>query len=134
MSESTINLEKAKQILEEGMDKASEIIKNNEQLNEVLKNVQAKIDQFPILKSTLEDGQTMFEMVKKYVSKEYTAVSPKVIATLVSAFLYMLKKKDLINDNIPILGVLDDAAVVAVALKFCAPELDAFKKWEEENA
>ena len=44
---------------------------------------------------------------------------------------YLVKKKDIIPDNIPILGLVDDLAVLGVALKFCDPELKAFKAWRD---
>ena len=72
----------------------------------------------------------MVSMVKSYATKEYAAVSPKVVATIVSAFLYLVKRKDLIPDNLPILGQLDDIAVVVLALNFVQPEINAFREWK----
>jgi uncharacterized membrane protein YkvA (DUF1232 family) len=52
------------------------------------------------------------------------------VAALVSALLYVLKGRDLIPDAIPILGQVDDVAVIAVAMKLIAPEIEAFKQWQ----
>jgi uncharacterized membrane protein YkvA (DUF1232 family) len=73
----------------------------------------------------------MISMVKSYITKEYTQVSPKVIATLVAGFIYVVKKKDLISDNIPVIGMTDDLGVLALALKFCEPELMAYKEFRD---
>ena len=73
----------------------------------------------------------MIAMVKGYITRQYTQVSGKVIATMIAAFIYLVKKKDLIPDNIPILGLVDDLAVLGVALKFCDPELKAYKAWRD---
>ena len=70
-------------------------------------------------------------MVKSYITKEYSDVSPKVIATMVAAFLYLVKKKDIIPDNIPVLGMADDLAVLGLALKLSEPELAAFKDFRD---
>ena len=75
----------------------------------------------------------MVSMVKSYITKEYTEVSPKVVASLVSAFLYLLTKKDLIRDDIPVQRYADDLAVVALAVKLNEPEIEAFKAWREAN-
>ena len=133
MDDNIISVEKAKAVLDGGMEKATELIKDNTQIDELINKVQAKIDEVPMLKQSLENVGTVFSLIKSYVKKEYTEVSPKVIATVVSAFLYLLKKKDILSDNIPIIGILDDLAVAAVALKFVQPELDAYTKWKEEN-
>ena len=63
----------------------------------------------------------------------YTVVSPKVIACLVGAILYMLNKKDLIPDYIPIIGIADDLAVMGLALKLSEPELKAFAEWRDQQ-
>ena len=73
-------------------------------------------------------------MVKSYVTKEYTEVSPKVVATVVAALLYLVKGKDLIPDNVPVLGLADDLAVVTAAMVINKPELEAFAAWQAENA
>ena len=73
----------------------------------------------------------MIAMVKSYINGSYKEVSPKVIASLVAAFLYLVKRKDLIPDNIPLVGHVDDLAVLGVALKICEPELKAFAAWRD---
>lgn len=134
MDDTVVSLEKAKEILDNGLDQAKTILKSNDELNEVLRQVEAKIDEVPLLKATLTDANLLFDMVKSYAKKEYTAVTPKLIATVVSAFIYVIKRKDLIKDSIPVIGILDDIAVVAVALKFVEPELKAYAEWKEENS
>ena len=75
----------------------------------------------------------MAQMVKSYVTREYTEVSPKVIASLVGAFLYFVKQDDIIPDSIPIIGFADDLAIATVALAINEPELEAFKAWKEQQ-
>ena len=94
MENDVINIEKAKEILDGGVEKANEILKNNEQINKLMEEVQAKVDKIPLLRDAIKDLPVMASMVKSYVTKEYTNVSPKVIATIVSAFIYLVKKKD----------------------------------------
>ena len=81
--------------------------------------------------STLSDLPLMISMIKAWIKKEYTVVSPKVIACLVGAIIYLLKKKDLISDSIPVIGIVDDLAVMALALKLSEPELKAFAEWRD---
>jgi uncharacterized membrane protein YkvA (DUF1232 family) len=56
-------------------------------------------------------------------TKEYTDVSLKVILVAVGSFIYLINLKDLIPDRIPIIGMLDDIAVVGLALEMVKPEL-----------
>ena len=73
----------------------------------------------------------MISMVKAWIKKEYTEVSPKVIACLVGAMIYLIKKKDLIRDTIPVIGIADDLAVLGLALKLSEPELKAYAEWRD---
>ncbi|MCR5300732.1 MAG: DUF1232 domain-containing protein [Erysipelotrichaceae bacterium] len=134
MENEVINVEKAKEILDGGLDKANEIIKNNEQISKLMDEVQAKVDKVPLLRDAIKDLPVMASMVKSYVKKEYTTVTPKVIATIVSAFIYLVKRKDILPDSIPILGQLDDIAVIALALKFIEPELKEYLNWKNTAA
>lgn len=54
-----------------------------------------------------------------------------MIACLVGAVLYLIKKKDLISDKIPIVGYVDDLAVMGLALKLSEKELQAFSEWRK---
>ena len=130
MANSVIDIDKAKEILDSGIDQATDVLKSNEQVSRVLEQVQAKVKEIPMLESAVKDFPVMVSMVKSYATKEYAAVSPKVVATIVSAFLYLVKRKDLIPDNLPILGQLDDIAVVVLALNFVQPEINAFREWK----
>ena len=91
-------------------------------LEEMLKAV-------PAIGETLADVPMMIAMVKAWIRKEYTVVSPKVIACLVGAIIYLLKKRDLIPDSIPLIGIADDLGVMGLALKMSEPELKAFAEW-----
>ena len=66
----TVNLDKAKEIIDGGLDKAQEVLKNNDELNELISNVQAKIDEVPVLKDALTDAKDVFSLLKSYVNKE----------------------------------------------------------------
>ena len=65
--------------------------------------------------------------------RTYTEISPKVIISLVAAFIYFVKGIDLIPDFIPIIGRVDDLAILGAALKVCEPELAAFEQWRENG-
>ncbi len=123
------SMEQAQEVLEKGMDEAKEVIANPSKVDEILQMLEEKLKAVPVIGSTLSDLPLMIAMIKAWVKKEYTVVSPKVIACLVAAILYLVKKKDLISDSIPVVGHLDDLAVLGLALKLSEPELKAFSEW-----
>ena len=129
-----VDFEQAKQALENGIAEAQELLKDPKKIDDLLKQLEEKLKDVPVAGSVLSDIPQMVAMIKGYVTGKYTNVSVKVIATLVAAFIYVVKKQDLINDEIPVLGQLDDIAVIAAAFMLCEPELKAFAAWREENA
>ena len=129
-----VDFEQAKQALENGIAEAQELLKDPKKIDDLLKQLEEKLKDVPVAGSVLSDIPQMVAMIKGYVTGKYTNVSVKVIATLVAAFIYVVKKQYLINDEIPVLGQLDDIAVIAAAFMLCEPELKAFAAWREENA
>ena len=125
------NLSKAKSVIDSGIDKAQEVLKNSSQVDEVLFALARKLETIPTAGSVLADAPKMISLVKAYISKEYTVVSPKVVVSLIAAFIYLVKGMDLIPDFIPLIGRVDDIAVLGAALKICEPELRAFEEWRE---
>ena len=128
-----LNLDQAQGLLNKGIEEAQKLIGNPSQVDELLMQLEEKLKAVPAIGETLSDLPLMIAMVKAWITKEYTVVSPKVIASLVGAVLYLLKKKDLIPDSIPLIGIADDLAVMGLALKMSEPELKAFSQWREEQ-
>lgn len=126
--------ERAQEVLDNEMAEAEEIMKNPSKMDEVLLQLEEKLKTVPVIGSTLADLPLMIAMIKAWIKKEYTVVSPKVIALLVGAVLYLIKRKDLISDSVPILGHVDDLAVMGLALKLSEKELKEFADWRAARA
>ena len=125
------NMEQAQELLNRGTEEAQEVIQNPSRVDEILVQLEEKLKEVPAIGNTLANLPLMIAMVKAWIKKEYTEVSPKVIACLVGAILYLLKKKDLISDSIPVIGIVDDLAVLGLALKLSEPELKAYAAWRD---
>ncbi len=126
--------EKIKEVIENGKGQAQDLLNHPEKVDELLIKMEEELKEVPIGGQVLANIPLMISMVKSYISKEYTDVSAKVIITMISAFLYVVKRKDLIRDNIPFIGFLDDIAVLGVALTFVDPELKAYAEWRKNKA
>ena len=124
-----IKMEKVQEWLDKAAGEAKGIIDEPSKVDEILMQLEEKLKEVPAIGETLSDLPLMIAMVKAWITKEYTEVSPKVIACLVGAFLYLIRKKDLIPDSIPVIGIADDLGVLGLALKLCEPELKAFAAW-----
>ena len=128
------NMDWARGVIDSGMEQAKGFVENPEQMNGLLQQLQDMLVNLP--ESTMaafKNVPLMASMVKDYITRAYTEVSPKVVISLVSAFLYIVKKKDLISDSIPIVGLLDDISVVTLVMSICEPELKAYAAWCAEH-
>ena len=127
-------MERAQEVLDNEIAEAEAVLQNPSKVDDILLQLEEKLKAVPIIGSTLSDLPLMIAMIKAWIKKDYTVVSPKVIACLVGAVLYLIKKKDLISDSVPIVGHVDDLAVLGLALKLSEKELKAFAEWRAGQA
>ena len=128
-----MDFEKAKEALAGLTGQAEDLIKDTGKLEALLQELEKKLQDVPTVGNALARVPLMISLIRSYITKQYTSVSPKVILTLVAAIIYLLKGKDLIPDNIPVLGYEDDIAVFAAAFMLDEPELKAYEQWRSEN-
>ncbi len=67
---------------------------------------------------------------RAYFRGEYRNVSQDALVFIVAAVSYLVDPFDLIPDEVPFLGFLDDATVVAFAVARTRESLDDFMTWE----
>ena len=128
-----INMDQVKGLLENSAAQAESILNDPSKVDEILIQLEEKLKEVPAIGETLADLPLMIAMVKGYITKEYSRVSPKVIALILGSFIYLLKKNDLISDKIPVLGIADDLAVLGLALKCSEKELNEFSEWRKNR-
>ena len=80
------------------------------------------------------DLPVLLRLARAWASGDYRRVPVKSIVMVVAAVLYFLNPLDLIPDFIPVIGYLDDAAVVGYVLRNLQKELEVFRAWEVERA
>lgn len=80
------------------------------------------------------DVKIMIQMVRDYFNGSYREAPWWTIAAVVAALLYVLNPFDLIPDPIPVIGYIDDAAVVAACLLMVEQDLHNYKEWKKNQA
>jgi uncharacterized membrane protein YkvA (DUF1232 family) len=74
--------------------------------------------------------QTMLRLIRGYYRGEYHEVTESTLVIIIAAVIYVVSPLDVIPDAIPAIGFLDDATVVALALRRTRQDLDDFMTWE----
>lgn len=101
-----------------------------EDADKVMKN-QQKIESIArdgTLSKYLGDIKLYFKMLGDVFTGKYKKVPVGTIAAIVGTLLYVLSPIDLIPDFIPVIGYLDDAAMLALCLNFTKYDVEEYKK------
>lgn len=77
------------------------------------------------------DLPILLRVVRAYARGEYRKLPWKTLVSIVGAVLYFVSPADLIPDFIPVVGYVDDAAVIALVLRGVRGDLEKFEAWEK---
>lgn len=72
----------------------------------------------------------MLRAARDYQTGDYRDMPRPKLLIVIAAIIYFVSPFDVIPDYLPVLGHIDDAFVVSLALKSVRTELDAFMAWE----
>ena len=101
-------------------DDADKVMNNADRIEKIVSN--------GTLSKFLKDVKVYFKMLSDVFSRRYTRVPRGTVAAIVGSLLYVLSPMDLIPDMIPVIGYLDDVAVLTLCLKFVKHDVDEYKQ------
>jgi uncharacterized membrane protein YkvA (DUF1232 family) len=111
---------------------AESYVKDPERLRKLLLDAREKINHIPRgpFAETWPYLMAMIRLIRAYPQGEYRDISSQNLLVIVAALIYFVSPFDVIPDSVPILGHIDDAMVVRLALKSVGADLDTFMAWE----
>jgi len=86
------------------------------------------------IQQVIDVGRLLIRLVTSFINGSYREISKTTIVSGLAVLLYVLSPIDLVPDAIPILGFLDDAALITWFMDRFRVELEQFKTWEETSA
>lgn len=129
--------EKLTHILAEKQSEAKKILQDEEKTEKLLAKVMKLIDKLkkvPVIGKFVDDIQTLVDLIRDYVKGVYRKIPARMIVSAVAALIYLISPVDLIPDVVPILGWIDDTAIIALVLDLgLSLELDKYRKWVEDT-
>jgi uncharacterized membrane protein YkvA (DUF1232 family) len=116
--------------------KAQRVAQNREKLMALLKAAMLKLqntdDRHELISKAKTKLHTMVRMVKAYVRGDYKEIPWKSIVLVTAGLIYFVNPFDVVPDFIPVVGMLDDAALILWIFATIAKDMEAFEEWEED--
>ncbi|MBD2716109.1 DUF1232 domain-containing protein [Microvirga sp. STR05] len=103
-------------------------------LNEVANKLASKESGDNKFKQVFDVGRTLVRLVRNYVSGEYRQVETSTVVSALGVLLYTLSPVDLVPDFIPVVGFLDDLALISWFIEKFQGEILRFREWEKTHA
>ena len=82
----------------------------------------------------IQDAQLLISVVKDYWFGKYRQVPYGAVAAIVFTLIYIFNPLDLVPDVLPIIGEVDDAAVMAACLILVEQDLHKYKDWKQAQS
>ncbi|WBA43337.1 YkvA family protein [Hymenobacter canadensis] len=103
-------------------------------LNEVANKLASKESGDNKFKQVFDVGRTLVRLVRNYVSGDYRQVETSTVVSALGVLLYTLSPVDLVPDFIPVVGFLDDLALISWFIEKFQGEILRFREWEKTHA
>ncbi len=88
------------------------------------------LSRIPIIGDTIGDVQDLVSMLHDYYHGRYKKVPAVVMLGTTVIVAYLVSPLDLVPDNIPLLGFIDDALIINLVIQLCIDkELERYRVW-----
>ncbi len=92
-----------------------------------------KLGNISFLKKWFLDVPKLCDMLIDTINGVYKNIPYSSLVMVVTAIIYTVSPVDILCDTIPVLGVLDDAALLNIVLKTIKNDLESYTTWKESN-
>ena len=117
---------------EESQEIAEQYARQKEKLSRLLRRAARKAERnYEFLLPAWESLRILLRLVGDWLTGKYQA-GAKVTVMAISAVVYFYSWIDLIPDSIPVLGFVDDTAVITSVVRANLREISAFRNWESK--
>jgi uncharacterized membrane protein YkvA (DUF1232 family) len=114
--------------------KAVNVLHDRGQTDESVSSAVQKAEQHRgAIANIWEDLNSLVRIVRNWRSGDYREVPWRTLVFSTAAILYFLDPMDVVPDFIPVVGFIDDAAVIAWVMRAIRSDVSKFRDWEESQ-
>ncbi len=119
--------------LKKGYADAEVLLNDEDRFEKFLVKLENKLQVIPAVGNGLSHIPVMVSMLRSYAKKEYPELPLGTVLAVISALTYWLSPIDILPDIIPVVGQLDDAAVIIACLKLIDSDVKEYIVWRDNN-
>ena len=108
--------------------------KDLDKVNKKSEEIRGKFEKGGPLGRFIDDGKLLISIVKDYINGNYRKIPWWALTAIGFTLLYVFNPIDIIPDVVPVIGLLDDAAVVAICLVMVEQQLYEYKEWKASHS
>ena len=113
-------------------DKAGSILDDKQEILKIITEAETKLADFPEDKTGADKMDMMLKMAKAYLNKEYPITNEKALCAIVAAAIYLTDDGGgIISNDVPVIGIMVDLAMIDLAYRDCENEVKAFGLWNK---
>lgn len=115
-------------------NKAEEYISNPQKFNNLVEKANKKaIKRKGPLEEIWSRLMLLFQLVKDYINGDYRKIPKGSLSMIVIALIYFISPIDAVIDSIPVIGLIDDAAVLGFLIKQIDSDLSEYEFWKMDK-
>ncbi|HWO96782.1 MAG TPA: YkvA family protein [Bacillus sp. (in: firmicutes)] len=112
---------------------AEKLLQNTDKVKQLLHQAIEKAKQNDgIIGESVRNLELTFDMFRDWLKGEYE-LPKRSLVTIAVTLLYFVSVVDFIPDLFIAIGLVDDAAVIAYAMKNIQSDLEQYKRWKHEQ-
>ena len=112
---------------------ATAVVAGNRPVGRLLAAAGALLGRNPAaLRAVRTDAAAVIRMARETLARRYRRLPRRTLIAGLAALAYLVNPLDLLPDVLPLLGWLDDAALITWVARQIRRDIDAFTAWERE--
>lgn len=95
--------------------------------------VESAVEKIQSAGKSFDKVKPVVSLVKDYITGAYREIPTKSIVCMIGAVVYFVSPIDAMPDVIPVVGMLDDVAVIGIVIAAFKSDLDDYISWKRST-